>query len=95
MRLGGGLDVPGDQLGAEGFSQLFGQHGLAGTGLALDQQRPLQGNRCVDRKFEVVCSDVCAGAFELHLPILERIAKRFAADGIKFMHDYNAGSGRL
>ncbi|MNO50669.1 hypothetical protein D3C76_410500 [compost metagenome] len=95
VRLGSGLDVPSDQLAAKGLGQLLGQHGFTGAGLTLYQQRPLQGNRCVDRELEVVCSDICAGAFELHLPILERIARRFAADGIKFMHDYNAAPGRL
>jgi hypothetical protein len=39
MGLGGGLDVPGDQLGAERFGQLLGEHGLAGARFALDQQR--------------------------------------------------------
>ncbi|MNZ46617.1 hypothetical protein D3C78_643020 [compost metagenome] len=68
--LGGRLDVPGDQLGAKGFGQLLGKHGLAGARLALDQQRPLQGDRRVDRQFQVVCSDISAGAFELHEPIL-------------------------
>ncbi|MNT91864.1 hypothetical protein D3C72_2330350 [compost metagenome] len=72
MGLGGRLDVPSDQLGAKGFGELFGEHGLAGTRFAFDQQRPLQGDRRVDRQFQVVCSDVCAGAFELHEPILKR-----------------------
>jgi hypothetical protein len=49
VRLGGGLDMPGDQPGAEGVGQLFGKHGLAGAWLTLDQQRALQGNGGVDR----------------------------------------------
>ncbi|MNR25049.1 hypothetical protein D3C85_1421720 [compost metagenome] len=70
--LGGGLDVPGDQLGAKGFGQLLGEHGLAGARFALDQQRPLQGDGGVDRQLQVIGGDVGLGAFELHLLILER-----------------------
>lgn len=70
--LGGGLDVPGDQPGAEGFGQLLGEHGLAGARFALHQQRPLQGDGGVDRELEVVGGDVGLGAFELHQEILER-----------------------
>jgi hypothetical protein len=72
MGLGGGLDVPGDQLGAERFGQLLGEHGLAGARFALDQQRPLQGDGGVDRQLQVIGGDVGLGAFELHLLILER-----------------------
>jgi len=70
--LGGGLDVPGDQLGAEGFGQLLGKHGLAGAGFALDQQRTLQGDGGIDCQLQVIGGDICAGAFELHLQFLER-----------------------
>ncbi|MNF79810.1 hypothetical protein D3C87_943610 [compost metagenome] len=70
--LGGGFDVPGDQLGAKGFGQLLGEHGLAGARFALDQQRPLQGDGGVDRQLQVIGGDVGLGAFELHLLILER-----------------------
>ncbi|MNH10829.1 hypothetical protein D3C79_703190 [compost metagenome] len=70
VSLGGRLDVPGNQLGAKGFGQLFGEHGLAGAGFALDQQWPFQGDRRVDCQFQVVGGDVGAGAFELHEPIL-------------------------
>jgi len=72
---GGGLDVPGDQLGAEGFRQLFGKHGLAGAGFALDQQRALQGDRRIDRELEVVGGDVGLGAFELHRKILKGVSR--------------------
>ena len=66
MRLGGGLDVPGDQARTEGISQLLGEHGLAGTGFALDQQRPLQSNGGVDCQFEIVSGDVRLGTLEFH-----------------------------
>jgi hypothetical protein len=72
LRLGGGLDVPGDQARTEGFGQLFGEHGLAGARFTLDQQRTLQGDGGVDRELEVVGGDVGLGAFELHRKILER-----------------------
>src|SRR3990167_5968715 len=64
--LGGGLDMPGDQLGAKGLGQLLGQHGLTGAGLTLDQQRALQGDGCIDRQLEIVGGDVGLGTFELH-----------------------------
>jgi hypothetical protein len=37
---------------------LLGEHGLAGAGLALDQQRALQGDGGVDRQFQVIGGDV-------------------------------------
>ncbi|MNN39385.1 hypothetical protein D3C81_1534190 [compost metagenome] len=64
--LGGRLDVPGDQPGAQRLGQLFGEQGLAGARLALDQQRALQGDGGVDRQLEIVGGDVGGGAFELH-----------------------------
>ncbi|MCY1541009.1 hypothetical protein D9M68_766810 [compost metagenome] len=84
MRLGGGLDVPGDQPGAEGLGQLLGQHGLAGTRLALDQQRALQGDGGIHRELEVIGGDVGLGAFELHQGILGRIAPVGKPDGSVF-----------
>ena len=42
------------------------QHGLAGTGLALDQQGPLQRDRRIDRDFEVVGRHIVLGAFKTH-----------------------------
>ncbi|RMN45982.1 hypothetical protein ALQ59_04925 [Pseudomonas syringae pv. apii] len=66
MRLGGGLDMPGDQPCAEGLGQLLGQHGLAGAGLTFYQQWALQRDRRVDCQLEIVSGDVCRGAFELH-----------------------------
>ena len=71
MRLGGGLDVPGDQRGAERGGDLFGQHGLAGARLAFHQQRTAQQHGRIDRDLEVVRGDVTAGTFEtLHHPSL-------------------------
>ena len=66
MRLGGRLDVPLDQRRADRRGDLVGQHGLAGPRLALDQQRPAQRDRGVDRDLEVVGRDIIAGAFEAH-----------------------------
>ena len=43
-----------------------GQYGLAGAGLALDQEGALQGNSGVDGDLEIVGGDVVLGAFELH-----------------------------
>ena len=42
MRLGGRLDVPFDQRRAERGGDLMGEDGLAGAGLALDQQGAAQ-----------------------------------------------------
>ncbi len=64
LRLGGGLDVPLDQRHAQGLGDFMGQHGLAGAGFALDQQRPLQGDGGVDGDFEVAGGDIAVGALE-------------------------------
>ena len=66
QRLGGRFDVPLDQRRAERLGDLDGQHGLAGAGLALDQQRPLQRDRGVDRDLQVVGGHIGAGAVEAH-----------------------------
>ena len=66
LRLGGGLDVPFDQRRPDALGDLQRQHGLAGAGLALDQQRPLQGDRGVDRDFEIVGGHIGLGAFKTH-----------------------------
>jgi hypothetical protein len=44
----------------------LGQHGLAGAGLALDQQRALQGDRGIDREHQVGGGDVGVGSFKAH-----------------------------
>ena len=77
LRLGGGLDVPGQQRRIERLGDFLGQHGLAGAGLALDQQRALQHDRGVDGDLEVVGGDIVLGAGKFHrafalLFVLER-----------------------
>src|SRR3546814_1753984 len=55
---------PFDQRRADGLRDLVREHGLAGAGLALDEQRAAQRDGGVDRDLEVVGRDVIAGAFE-------------------------------
>jgi len=43
LRLGGGLDVPLEQRDPQRLRHLDRQHRFPGAGLALDEQRPLQG----------------------------------------------------
>jgi len=64
VRLGGGLHVPLDQRGVDGLGYLVGENRLAGARLTLDQQRPAEGHRSVDRNLEVLGRDVIAGALE-------------------------------
>ena len=98
LRLGGGLDVPLDQRRLDAFRDLHRQHGLAGAGLTLHQQRPLQRDGCVDGDLEVVGSDISAGAFETHeFPFNCRIDSRTGgARGARtrgrLEHDRLAGS---
>jgi hypothetical protein len=66
LRLGGGLDVPLQQRHAQRFGDLLGQHGLAGTGLTLDQQRALERDGGIDRQHQVLGGDVVLGALEFH-----------------------------
>jgi hypothetical protein len=66
MRLGGRLDVPLDQRRVGRQRDLVREHGLAGAGLALDEQGPAQLDRGVDRDLQVVGRDIIAGAFEAH-----------------------------
>ena len=70
LRLGGRLDVPGQQRRAERLGDFLGQHGLAGAGLALHQQRALQHDRGVDGDLEVVGGDVVLGAGKFHFESL-------------------------
>src|SRR3546814_14458153 len=61
---------PFDQRRADGLRDLVREHGLAGAGLALDEQRAAQRDGGVDRDLEVVGRDVIAGAFEaLHIAV--------------------------
>ena len=66
QRLGGRLDVPLDQRRRQRLGDFERQHGLAGAGLALDQQRPLQRDRRIDRDLQVVGRHIGLGAFETH-----------------------------
>ena len=66
LRLGGGLDVPGDQPRLQRARQLLGQQGLARARLALDQQRPLQRDGRIDREAEIRGGNVGVGALESH-----------------------------
>jgi hypothetical protein len=54
LRLGGRLDVPFDQRQAERAGDLARQLGLAGAGLALDQQRDAPADGGVDRNGQVL-----------------------------------------
>jgi hypothetical protein len=65
LRLGGALDVPLQQRHVHGGGGFLGQHRLAGAGLALDEQRPLQRDGGVDRQHQVLGGDVVVGALEL------------------------------
>ena len=66
LRLGGGLDVPLVDGQAERLGHFLGQHGLAGSGLALDQERALQRDGGVDGEGQVVGRDVVVGTVETH-----------------------------
>jgi len=66
LRLGGRLDVPLDERGAERLGDFDCQHGLAGARLALYEKGPLQRDRGVDRDFKIVGGDVGIGTFKSH-----------------------------
>ena len=63
LRLGRGFDVPGDQRRAKRLRDLFGKHGLAGAGLALDEQWAAQRDGGIDRYLEIIGRNIgfCAG----------------------------------
>ena len=63
---GGRLDVPGDERRAERAGDLLREQGLAGAGLALDQERTLERDRGVDRGLQFVARDIGGGAFKAH-----------------------------
>jgi hypothetical protein len=48
------------------FRHFLGQHGLAGAGLALDEQRPLQHDRGIHRDLEVIGRDIVLGTGKFH-----------------------------
>ena len=58
--------MPLDQRRAERLGDLDGEHGLAGAGLALDQERPLERDRGVDRHLEVVGGHIGASPLKTH-----------------------------
>ena len=58
LRLGRGFDVPLQQRHVQCLGHFLGQHGLAGARLPFHQQRPLQGDGCVDRQHQVLRGDV-------------------------------------
>ena len=66
LRLGGALHMPLQQRHAQRLRHLFGEHRLAGAGLALHQQRPLQREGGVDGQHQVGRGDVAFGALESH-----------------------------
>ena len=66
LRLGGRLDVPLDHRGVQRLGDLVRQHGLAGAGLALDQQRTLQRDGGVDGHAQVVAGNVGVGTGKFH-----------------------------
>jgi hypothetical protein len=73
-RLGGGLHMPFEQRRAQRLGDLDRQHGLAGTGFALDQQRPLQRDRRIDRDLQVVGRHISLGTLETHACSMNVIA---------------------
>ena len=64
LGLGGGLDVPNDELFAQGLGDGVGQHGFAGAGLPLDEQGLLQGDGNVYNPQQVLRDHVLAASLE-------------------------------
>ena len=62
LRLGGRLDVPGDERHPRPSATLLGEQRLAGAGLALDEQRPAELHGDVHRLHQLGGGDVVAGA---------------------------------
>src|SRR5262245_48086689 len=54
------------QRSAEALGNLEREHGLAGPGLAFDQQQTLERDGGIDRDLNVVGRDIGAGPFETH-----------------------------
>jgi hypothetical protein len=74
LGLGGRLDVPFEQVGLERAGHFVRQHGLAGAGLALDQQGALQNDGGVDGNAQVFSGDIVGRAFERAMPRRRRRA---------------------
>ena len=66
LRLGRRLHMPFDEVEVERRGDLAGELGLAGARLALDQQRPLQRDRRIDRHHQILVGDIGRRAFEPH-----------------------------
>ncbi len=64
LGLGGGLDVPDEQLFVQGGGDGLGQHGLAGARLALDEQGLLQHHGDVHRAHQLLRGHIVLAAFE-------------------------------
>ena len=48
LGLGGGFDIPGNQLHAQSFRYSLGEHGFSGAGFSFNEQRPFQGGSYID-----------------------------------------------
>src|SRR4029077_17006007 len=82
QRLGRRFDVPLNERGLDRLGDFDGENRLAGAGLALDEQRSLQGDGGVDRDLEIHSGDVGYSALELHWWwTAPRLAKRRASLG--------------
>src|SRR6185295_2913995 len=82
QRLGRRFDVPLKERGLDRLGDFDGENRLAGAGLALDEQRSLQGDGGVDRDLEILSGDVGFSALELHWWwTAPRLAKRRASLG--------------
>src|SRR5262249_24889557 len=66
QRFGSRFDVPLDQWCAQAFGDFEREHRLTGPGLALDQERPLQRDGCIDGDLKAVGRDIGAGSFKAH-----------------------------
>ena len=64
LGLGGGLDVPDQQLFIQGGGDGLGQHGLARARLALDEQGLLQHHGNVHRAHQLLRGHIVLAAFE-------------------------------
>ena len=58
--------MPLDKRRKDGFGDLECKHGLASARFALDEERTFEGDRGVDRHFQVVGRHIGAGPFETH-----------------------------
>ena len=56
--------MPSDDVLAERLGDLVGENGLAGAGLALDQERPFERDGGIDGDAQILGRDIALGAFE-------------------------------